>query len=111
MNIGVDIEEAERFAKYLKDEKYLKRVFTDEEISYSLARKNAVQHLAVRFAAKEAVWKALKAKNKRFRFTDISIKNSKNGKPQVYIKNKKCKSIDISLSHTSKYVVAFAIVF
>ncbi|MDR1721270.1 MAG: holo-ACP synthase [Endomicrobium sp.] len=111
MNIGVDIEEIKRFAKYVKDKKYLKRVFTDEEISYSLAKKNAMQHLAARFAAKEAVWKALNTRNKRFMVTDISIKNNKDGRPQVYIRNKKCKKIDVSLSHTDKYVVAFAVVF
>ncbi|MDR1400843.1 MAG: holo-ACP synthase [Endomicrobium sp.] len=111
INVGVDIEEVERFAEYIKDKKYLKRIFSDEEISYSIARKNPLQHLAASFAAKEAVWKALSSKNRKFAITDISIKRSKTGRPHVYIKNKRCKKIDISLSHTSKYVIAFAIVF
>ncbi|GMO67867.1 MAG: holo-ACP synthase [Endomicrobiia bacterium] len=111
MNIGVDIEEIERFAECMKDKKYLERIFSNEEISYSIARKNSLQHLVARFAAKEAIWKALSSKNKKFVITDISIKNNKVGKPNVYIKNKRYKKIDISLSHTSKYVVAFAIVF
>jgi holo-[acyl-carrier protein] synthase len=110
MNIGIDIEEVERFVKYVKDKKFLERVFAKEEISYSIPRKNAVQRLAARFAAKEAVWKALSAIN-RFTITDISVRNTKGGKPQVYIKNKKYKRIDISLSHTDKYVAAVAIVF
>ncbi|OEG70881.1 hypothetical protein ATZ36_16455 [Candidatus Endomicrobiellum trichonymphae] len=110
MNIGIDIEEVERFAKYVKDKKFLERIFAKEEISYSIPRKNAAQCLAARFAAKEAVWKALSTRNK-FTVTDISIRNTKDGKPQVYIKNKKYKGIDISLSHTDKYVAAVAIVF
>jgi holo-[acyl-carrier protein] synthase len=110
MNIGIDIEEVERFVRYVKDKKFLRRIFAKEEISYSIPRKNAAQYLAARFAAKEAVWKALSTIN-RFNITDISVRNTKDGKPQVYIKNKKYKRIDISLSHTDKYVAAVAIAF
>ncbi|MDR1928694.1 MAG: holo-ACP synthase [Endomicrobium sp.] len=112
MNIGIDIEEVKRFNKYIRNIRYLKRIFTKEEILYSLSKKKSAQHLAVRFAAKEAVWKALgTVKNKKLTNTFISIQNTKIGKPQVYIKNKKYKNIDVSLSHTNKYVVAVAIVF
>ncbi|MCA6069924.1 MAG: holo-ACP synthase [Endomicrobium sp.] len=111
MNIGIDIEEVKRFNKYLKDKKYLERIFSKEEILYSLSKKNVAQHLAARFAAKEAVWKALSSKNKKLIATDVSIQNTKCGKPQVYIKNKKYQKMDVSLSHTDKCVVAVAIVF
>ncbi|GHT38093.1 holo-[acyl-carrier-protein] synthase [Endomicrobiia bacterium] len=111
MNIGIDIEEVERFNKYVKDKKSLERIFSKEEVLYCLPKKNAAQHLAARFAAKEAVWKALSSKNKKFIVTDVSIQNAKDGKPQVYIKNKKYKKIEVSLSHTNKYVVAVAIIF
>jgi holo-[acyl-carrier protein] synthase len=112
VNIGIDIEEVKRFNKYIKDKEYLRRIFSKEEILYSLPKKNAAQHLAVRFAAKEAVWKALIAKNKKkLAVIDVSIQNDGDGKPQVYIKNKKYKKVDVSLSHTNKYVVAVAIVF
>ncbi|MCL2485374.1 MAG: holo-ACP synthase [Endomicrobia bacterium] len=111
MYIGVDIEEVKRFEKYVKDKIYLERVFADEEISYCMPKKRPAQHLAARFAAKEAVWKALSAKNKNLVVTDISIKNTQSGKPEVYIKNKRYKKIDVSLSHTDKYVVAAAVVF
>ncbi|MDR2860907.1 MAG: holo-ACP synthase, partial [Elusimicrobiota bacterium] len=106
MNIGVDIEEVKRFSKFVKDEQYLKKVFSDNEIEYSIPKANPAQHLAARFAAKEAVWKALSAKNKKLLITDISIKNSKDGKPIIYIKGKKSSRIDVSLSHTKNYVVA-----
>lgn len=111
MNIGVDIEEVKRFEKYVKDKDYLERVFSGDEISYCMPKKRPAQHLAARFAAKEAVWKALSAKNKKLVITDISVKNTLSGKPEVYIKNKRYKKIDVSLSHTCKYVVAAAIAF
>lgn len=109
MNVGIDIEEVERFNKYLKKQDYLKRIFSSDEINYCLSKKNSTQHLAARFAAKEAVWKSLNSD--KIIITDISIKNTKTGKPQVYINNKLCKNIDISLSHTKKYAVAVAISF
>ncbi|MDR1195760.1 MAG: holo-ACP synthase [Endomicrobium sp.] len=111
MNIGVDIEEVKRFEKYVRDKDYLERVFAEDEISYCMPKKNPAQHLAARFAAKEAVWKAVSAKNKKLIITDISIKNAQSGKPEVYIKNRKYKKIDVSLSHADKYVVAVAIAF
>ncbi|MDR1244750.1 MAG: holo-ACP synthase [Endomicrobium sp.] len=111
MNIGIDIEEVKRFDKYVKDKTYLERIFSKEEILYSLAKKNAAQYLTARFAAKEAVWKALSSKNKKLIITDISVRNDKDGKPQVYVKNKKYNKINISLSHTKKYVAAVAIAF
>jgi holo-[acyl-carrier protein] synthase len=109
MKIGIDIEEVKKFMKYVKNKEYLSHIFTDEEILYSFSKKNTAQHLAARFAAKEAVWKAMNIKKKLI-ITDISVKNTKDGKPQVYIKNKKYKTINISLSHTNKYAVAVAIV-
>jgi holo-[acyl-carrier protein] synthase len=111
MDIGIDIEEIKRFNKYLKDKIYLERIFSKEEILYCLNKKNVEQHLTARFAAKEAIWKALSSKKKKLIITDISVRNDKAGKPQVYVKNKKYNRINISLSHTKKYVAAVAIAF
>ncbi|MDR0486270.1 MAG: holo-ACP synthase [Elusimicrobiota bacterium] len=111
MNIGIDIEEIDRFKKYAKDRVFLEKVFSKEELKYSLSKKTAIQHLAARFAAKEAVWKALNRKDKKLLIKDISIKNAKDSKPEIYIRNKKYKRIDISISHTKQYAAAAAIVF
>ena len=109
MNIGIDIEEIKRFNNLLKDKKFIERIFSKDEIEYCLSKKkNAIQHFAVRFAGKEAVWKAIN-KSKKFVITDISFKNSITGKPEVYIKGKKISYIDISFSHTKNTVVAVAI--
>lgn len=55
--IGVDIEDIERFEN--KDDKFLSRVFSIGEIEYCKSKKNAAQHFAARYCAKEAVFKAL----------------------------------------------------
>ena len=109
MNIGIDIEEIKRFQKLLKDKKFIERVFSKDEIEYCLSKKkNSIQHFAVRFAGKEAVWKAIN-KSKKLVITDISFKNSIIGKPEVYIKGKKATYIDISFSHNRTTVVAVAV--
>jgi holo-[acyl-carrier protein] synthase len=108
MKIGIDIEEVKRFSKLIKNKAFLKRVFSKEEIDYCKSKKQSAQHFAVRFAAKEAVWKAVNRK-KNVVITDIFIKNEDSGKPQVFIKNRKAPHIDVSLSHTGDIVVAVAV--
>jgi holo-[acyl-carrier protein] synthase len=108
MNIGIDIEEIKRFQKLLKDKNFIERVFSKDEIEYCSSKKNSIQHYAVRFAGKEAIWKAIN-KSKKLVITDISFKNNKAGKPEVYIKGKKVSYIDISFSHNKTTVVAVAV--
>ncbi|MDR0915286.1 MAG: 4'-phosphopantetheinyl transferase superfamily protein [Endomicrobium sp.] len=113
MKVGIDIEEVERFIKYIKNKIYLQRLFAKEEISYVMSSNQCktIERLATYFSAKEAVWKAINSSYKTLLISDIVIKHDKNGKPKVYVKNQYCKNIDISLSHTKKYVVAVAIAF
>lgn len=60
VGIGTDLARSERFRKFLDpDNKVLSRIFSDEERSYSLQKRDPVHHLAARFAAKEAFLKAL----------------------------------------------------
>ena len=109
MKIGIDIEEIKRFSKNIKSKNFINRIFSQDEIKYCLSKKkNSVQHFAVRFAGKEAVWKALN--NPKIKITDISFKNSISGKPVTYIKNKKNINIEVSFSHNITTVVAVAIV-
>jgi len=107
MRIGVDIEEIGRFKKILASPVKLSRIFSDTEIEYCQNKKNPAAHFAARFAAKEAVWKALAGT--KFLITDITIQNTMSGKPEVYIKGKKYAKIDVSISHSKNYVVAAAI--
>ena len=108
MKIGVDIIDVRRIAKLIKNRRFLERVYTAREISYCTAKKNRAQHFAVRFATKEAVWKALGKKGITHR--DIGVRNLPDGRPEVLIKGKPKKNISVSLSHTDDYAVAVAIV-
>ncbi len=110
MEIGVDIVEIARIAKQTGNARFLKRVFTPEEIAYCRARKNSAQHFAVRFAAKEAVWKAVGQRNLTHR--EIQVRNKPNGKPEIIFPlpfRRLSRRVSISLSHGREYAVAMAI--
>ena len=108
MKVGIDIVEVHRIERLIKNKAFLEKIYTKEEIKYCSGKKNKGQHFAVRFAAKEAVWKALMEKNVTHK--DIGVKNLVNGRPEVFIKGKKRNNIDISLSHTKEHAVACAII-
>lgn len=117
MNItcGTDIIEIDRIKKLIEDakDKALDKIFTKKEIEYCES-KNGVkyQHYAVRFAAKEAIFKAISNKlDNKFdiSWNDVEILNDKNGRPEVNFITTKVKgiqSIEISLSHCKEYAVA-----
>lgn len=108
---GVDIIEVKRIKKLVSSSpRFTNRIFTKEEIKYCRKKKNKWQHFAVRFAAKEAIWKSLG--NMGMALRDIGIKNTQEGKPCPVLapKFKKYeKHISVSLSHTAEYAVAFAV--
>jgi len=114
-SIGIDIEEVKRFQGLVKSKRFLYRVYSQREIAYCRAKKNKLQHFAVRFAAKEAVWKALSEtffKKSHITHKDIAIRNEDSGKPTVVFPLRYRaleKKIMISLSHTQSYVVAVAL--
>lgn len=110
LGIGTDIIEVARIKDFAKNTRALERVFTKEELEYSLSRKNKYEHLAVRFAAKEAVYKACSLEGLALR--DIEVKNLPSGKPVVVCKDKRAAKFNImlSLSHTKKYANAICII-
>lgn len=117
MLIGIDIEEVRRFKSLVRNKRFLMRVYTPQEISYCRSKKNALQHFAVRFAAKEAVWKALseviRSKRLNLGHADIGVRNDSNGKPMVTLSKSfsgLSKRISLSLSHTRSTVVAVALI-
>jgi holo-[acyl-carrier protein] synthase len=108
MEIGLDIVEIDRVRKLVtKTPKFLDRVFSAAEIAYCSKKKIPWQHYAVRFAAKEAVWKAIDKAGLALK--DISVANDKRGKPGVVIKGKPAKGFKLSLSHSDRYAVAVAV--
>ncbi|MFC2161493.1 holo-ACP synthase [Acidobacteriota bacterium] len=108
--IGVDIIEVERIQSLSeKNPKFLTRIFTETEIAYCMKKKNKYQHLAARFAAKEAFFKAI---GRKINWTDIGITNISSGKPilEIFSEEKfSFKKTDVSLSHIKDYAVATVI--
>ena len=114
---GVDIIEVDRINKAVEDlsDSFLNRVYTTKELEYcQKSNKMKYQHLATRFAGKEAVFKALSGyiDRSKLMWQDIEVENDENGRPKINMdKLKKCglenlESIDISLSHIKEYAIA-----
>lgn len=75
LGTGTEIVECVRISTMIEThgEQFLERVYTSNEIEYSLHTANANQHFAKRWAAKEATMKAMKCRNQGVRWTDIEI--------------------------------------
>ncbi len=108
--IGIDIIEVERIKEFInKNENFLQRVFTAAELKYCLGKKNQYERLAVRFAAKEAGWKA--ARIKGLALKDIKIIKSAGGRPAITCNDKRAEDLHfyVSLSHTARYGCAMVV--
>jgi len=107
-NVGIDIEEINRFSKKKFEENlnFYKKIFTKNEINYCLKKTNPYSHFAVRFCAKEAAIKALDQKILNLQKIEIIIKNNK---PQIKLPNK--KNGVVSLSHTDEIAIAIVMIF
>jgi holo-[acyl-carrier protein] synthase len=108
---GVDITEVRRIRQAVEKwgEEFLKRVFTKAEIKNAKTKTSFYQHLAGRFAAKEAIFKAVG--DSQLSWQDIQIHNDQEGKPVCIFLNGKGKNINIhiSISHVKTYAVANAV--
>jgi len=124
LGIGTDIVNIKRINKSLKlhNNKFKKRIFSSNEINYCERKKNSSSFYAKRFAAKEAVGKALGTGiSNGFDFKNIEIFNDKLGKPFIKLKgnalltlkrkvNNKKFQIDLSLSDDSPWAQATVII-
>ncbi|MBN1553225.1 MAG: holo-ACP synthase [Phycisphaerae bacterium] len=117
---GVDMVDCARLKASIErfGEKFLHRVFTPVEQDYCLGKKNSTQHLAGRFAAKEAVLKVLGTGwRDGIAWTDIEVRNLPSGQPVVSLSGK-CREVAdeiglskilISISHIETHAIASAI--
>ena len=109
---GVDITEVRRIRQAVEKwgQDFLGRVFTQAEIKSAKTKTSFYQHLAGRFAAKEAIFKAVG--DNQLSWQDIQIHNDQVGKPVCSFLNGKGKNIivHISISHVKTYAVASAVV-
>tara|TARA_B100000809_G_C15016716_1_gene486967 strand:+ start:187 stop:624 length:438 start_codon:yes stop_codon:yes gene_type:complete len=119
LNIGVDVIEVGRVKKVYErqKERFLKRVFTQEEQDYCFSKSNPFPHLAARFAAKEAVSKSFSTGiGKLFSWTSCSIYHGPRMQPLVrldeqgkaLLKSLGATEVRITLSHTKTTAVAVA---
>ena len=123
MNIktGVDIIEVQRIQEAIEKQgnAFLEKVYTKHEIDYcSKKGKMMYQHYAARFAAKEAIFKAISSKispNEDDVLNKIEITNEQSGKPIANLQKlniSEIVSMDLSLSHLKDYAIAsFSILF
>lgn len=115
---GTDIIEIDRVKESIErlGDSFINRVFTVNEIEYCESKKGLkYQHYAARFAAKEAIFKAIsKGLDNKFstEWKNLEILNDNNGRPIVNFANfyvDGLKEIDISISHCKNYATATAV--
>lgn len=118
LGIGIDIEQVDRFrdSAYATSDTLLRRMFTSGEIVYCRSHDDPAPHMAGRFAAKEAVIKALSSAGVRAKdllLTDIEIGQDASGAPTVSIPASIASNavIRLSMSHSGDTAVACAILF
>ena len=121
--IGTDIVNVNRIKALIKknNQAFKKRIYTNFEIKTCERRKNKIECFAKRFAAKEALFKAVSLGNK-LKFKEVEIRNNLSGAPKLLIKgvslknlkkilkNKKFK-IHLSLSDDKPWAIASVIIF
>ncbi|CDI50723.1 holo-ACP synthase [Clostridium tetani] len=119
LGIGVDIIEIIRIKNAIeRNSKFMKRVFTEKEIKYFEKINFRYESIAGRFAAKEAIVKALGTGFRNMKITDIEVINDKVGKPLVElkggalekIKDYKDIKIHLSISHNRDNAIAYSII-
>lgn len=121
MNIscGTDIIEISRIKETIEEmqDKFISKIYTQNEIDYCESKNNVkYQHYAVRFAAKEALFKALShllEDKYSISWQNAEIINNKEGRPYINligVQFEKIKNIDISLSHCKEYAVANVVI-
>jgi holo-[acyl-carrier protein] synthase len=119
IRVGVDIVSVERMTRLVDENGGIEeRVFTPRELAYCETRGRPTQHLAARFAGKEAVLKALgTGLGRRMRWTEVEIVNGSGGRPEVHLHGAVAEhadrhgvtDVDVSLSHSAGLALAQAI--
>lgn len=118
IGVGADIIEIRRIKEALeRNDKFIDKLFSKEEIEYLKSRNLRPEYVAGRFAAKEAVSKALGTGFRGFDFKDIVIDRTALGKPIVVLKGKAKLlaqkyggyRIHVSISHGEDNAIAYAV--
>ncbi|MCY6483317.1 holo-ACP synthase [Clostridium aestuarii] len=118
IGIGTDIVEIKRIKKAMdRSPNFINKIFNKNEVEYLKSRNMRPEYVAGRFAAKEAVAKAIGTGFTGFEFKDIEIDKTTLGKPIVILKGK-AKKLDkkwgeykfhLSISHSRDNAIAYAV--
>lgn len=116
--IGIDIIEIDRIRRSVDrlGDLFLRKIYTPQELAYCSSKQNMYQHLAARFAAKEATSKAMSTGwSGEFRWKDVEIMNNPSGQPRIIVTGKlreklATSEIYLSISHSDNHVVAMVII-
>lgn len=119
LRVGVDLVNVERLRRLLAEhaDRHAE-LFTPAELDYCRGKRRRDEHLAARFAAKEAVLKAFGTGfSQRMRFTEVEVLNERSGRPRVrltgsaasFAERHGLSQLDVSLSHTEGLALAHAV--
>lgn len=116
LGTGIDLVKNSRIKNLIEkyEDRFLKKIYTEAEIEYCQQKINSAPSFAARFAAKEAVLKALGTGMRNNRWQDIEILNDNLGKPEVKLSGSTAgraeelgvSSIFISISHEKDFSIA-----
>lgn len=110
VGIGVDMIEVARVRKAIeRNPRFVDKVFSPTELAYSEGKKNKFQHLAARFAAKEAF---IKAMGRAVPWTSVEVVNLPSGRPTLAVRDGRdygFTSAQVSLSHLAEHAVAVVV--
>ena len=118
IGVGCDVIEIARVEKAIERDSFVERVYAPSEIAYCRSRgQQAAASFAARFAAKEAVLKALGTGLRGGELKEIVITNDELGKPSVQLLGYHAelasklgvKNIEISMSHSREMAVAYVV--
>ena len=119
LRVGVDAVGVERLERIVRDdERRQAALFTERELAYCRGKRRCYEHMAARFAAKEAVLKAFGTGiSQRIRWTDVEVVNDASGRPRIrlegavasFAERHGLKDLDVSLTHTEGLAIAHAV--
>jgi holo-[acyl-carrier protein] synthase len=119
IRVGIDVVGVDRLRRLVEDDRERQAVlFTAGELAYCHGKRRCYEHMAARFAAKEAVLKAFGTGiSQRMRWTDVEVLRERSGRPVIrlagavasYAERHGLRDLDVSLSHAENVAVAQAV--
>ena len=121
LGLGTDLIETKRLQESIDrfGDRFLERIFTEDEIAYCMRKKNAAESFAARFAAKEAGAKALGTGISRgVTWKEFEVRREASGKPSLHLSGRAAelagamgvRRIQLSLTHSREFALAVVVV-